>query len=244
MRRGGGHVRPAHPRSRGENGKASAVDLSAMGSSPLTRGKPYAFLSLSGGHRLIPAHAGKTRCFAVGAEPGQAHPRSRGENDGRVNVKDMTAGSSPLTRGKPSWSWVSVFSVRLIPAHAGKTVNAVGCELDERAHPRSRGENRRLSASLTARPGSSPLTRGKRLGEVPEELLRRLIPAHAGKTSPGSRRRAPMTAHPRSRGENRFYLPRPKRPRGSSPLTRGKLLTDRRPFRRRGLIPAHAGKTT
>ena len=52
-----------------------------------------------------------------------------------------------------------------------------------------------------------------------------------------------MWAHPRSRGEN-WRRSRPRsRPRGSSPLTRGK---HHRPLARRapgGLIPAHAGKT-
>ena len=74
-------------------------------------------------------------------------------------------------------------------------------------------------------------------------LPSRLIPAHAGKTTP--RRRTPLTlrAHPRSRGENAIedlaYMPAP----GSSPLTRGKRQHDRARGLPGGLIPAHAGKT-
>ena len=92
-----------------------------------------------------------------------------------------------------------------------------------RAHPRSRGENWPVSGS-----GSS--SRG-------------LIPAHAGKTQVHRQRRARGQAHPRSRGENGSHRRGTVKPKGSSPLTRGKhvrlspLADDQR------LIPAHAGKT-
>ena len=91
--------------------------------------------------------------------------------------------------------------------------------------------------------GSSPLTRGKRSGEKRAALLRRLIPAHAGKTPKAGSRAALSPAHPRSRGENARDLLSPKDGSGSSPLTRGKRARgdlDRPPVR---LIPAHAGKT-
>ena len=53
----------------------------------------------------------------------------------------------------------------------------------------------------------------------------------------------PPTAHPRSRGENpRTEQQRPSKC-GSSPLTRGKPLRGIAGRTRRGLIPAHAGKT-
>ena len=52
-----------------------------------------------------------------------------------------------------------------------------------------------------------------------------------------------MTAHPRSRGENRLNAPATPGSPGSSPLTRGKRAGHARPATRSGLIPAHAGKT-
>ena len=72
---------------------------------------------------------------------------------------------------------------------------------------------------------------------------RRLIPAHAGKTSSPPNTRRPLAAHPRSRGENRDLAAQPRTSHGSSPLTRGK--PDRRASARmlHRLIPAHAGKT-
>ena len=131
----------------------------------------------------------------------------------------------------------------LIPAHAGKTVDDDAWPVDDGAHPRSRGENDLVAEFLTARPGSSPLTRGKRPGV--RRLLRRpgLIPAHAGKTATSLSSYQAIRAHPRSRGENAGLLAEAFARAGSSPLTRGKLVVSRLQRLVDGLIPAHAGKT-
>ena len=50
----------AHPRSRGENAETSCSLTTAVGSSPLTRGKHREAASRKKRERLIPAHAGKT----------------------------------------------------------------------------------------------------------------------------------------------------------------------------------------
>ena len=50
------------------------------GSSPLTRGKLLGRDLLVVCHRLIPAHAGKTRWQLWESRSAVAHPRSRGEN--------------------------------------------------------------------------------------------------------------------------------------------------------------------
>ena len=71
-----------------------------------------------------------------------------------------------------------------------------------------------------------------------------LIPAHAGKTCCGRRRRPCRRAHPRSRGENTSYTLTLPNHLGSSPLTRGKLSTSVHVRYAIGLIPAHAGKTS
>ena len=71
-----------------------------------------------------------------------AHPRSRGENDHRVRLREHDHGSSPLTRGKPADRALSGKWSGLIPAHAGKTPPTFG------------------RSCVGA--GSSPLTRGKR----------------------------------------------------------------------------------
>ena len=71
-----------------------------------------------------------------------------------------------------------------------------------------------------------------------------LIPAHAGKTSTPSRAAPRKRAHPRSRGENNWTRPPCPTRSGSSPLTRGKHGERSDVGPRRGLIPAHAGKTS
>ena len=159
-------------------------------------------------------------------------------------MRAEVAGSSPLTRGKPSLGVSRGNVLRLIPAHAGKTVRPSSVLTPDRAHPRSRGENAWPGRFAILSRGSSPLTRGK-LGAVGVgERVVRLIPAHAGKTR-GRRRRAGWSAaHPRSRGENGVQKVEDGSEEGSSPLTRGKLPgragDDSGPW----LIPAHAGKTS
>ena len=96
---------------------------------------------------------------------------------------------------------------------------------------------------LRSRVGSSPLTRGKQ-GDGPFRLPERgLIPAHAGKTMRPAYRRSRRKAHPRSRGENQTHTRVRQTTGGSSPLTRGKPLTQFKLSGSDGLIPAHAGKT-
>ena len=152
------------------------------GSSPLTRGKQPAFLKDLTEIRLIPAHAGKTRCLHPWTRTGTAHPRSRGENRTIRSPPSAVSGSSPLTRGKPDDSFATFGSIRLIPAHAGKTSPCGPRGQGGPAHPRSRGENPLAAWLEGACEGSSPLTRGKpALGEALKQSGR-LIPAHAGKT--------------------------------------------------------------
>ena len=192
----------AHPRSRGENQQRLDLGAESRGSSPLTRGKPRPQSWQKRASRLIPAHAGKTRCQLRLRRRGRAHPRSRGENAILLGVPFTTAGSSPLTRGKPSSRCAAPLTVGLIPAHAGKTPQTHPGGRCSQAHPRSRGENVRGKRHLVTDSGSSPLTRGKQTERGDEVYTLRLIPAHAGKTSPAWQRPSYHPAHPRSRGEN------------------------------------------
>ena len=218
------NTRKAHPRSRGENWTGSAD------------GPGVAW--------LIPAHAGKTIPALVVGEIAGAHPRSRGENIWNTPWSSLAGGSSPLTRGKHRDSMDQHRPIRLIPAHAGKTTCSAAPPVTCPAHPRSRGENPTWPPTWHARPGSSPLTRGKRgsLGRCSRPAG--LIPAHAGKTTSFMGVPVAVGAHPRSRGENASAsCAYPSTP-GSSPLTRGKLERYRGFPHARRLIPAHAGKTS
>ena len=150
------------------------------------------------------------------------HPRSRGENERGPACPTRQSGSSPLTRGKPAIDGYSPYVNRLIPAHAGKTMSSRPASMRSPAHPRSRGENPSIGPALASAIGSSPLTRGKRGCGRGRARRGRLIPAHAGKTSPAGRPRRGSLAHPRSRGETSPLGHTVARAGGSSPLTRGK----------------------
>ena len=151
----------SHPRSRGENLGLLVLDVAAVGSSPLTRGKPERSTRQTPSHGLIPAHAGKTTTSMRSPKTSRAHPRSRGENCGASRAVVQHCGSSPLTRGKQALRLALGSDRGLIPAHAGKTARMGTTRARLRAHPRSRGENPRDARGHGSFRGSSPLTRGK-----------------------------------------------------------------------------------
>ena len=132
----------------------------------------------------------------------------------------------------------------LIPAHAGKTWFNYPQTGHWLAHPRACGENSTIAFVVSAALGSSPRMRGKLADENGKNLIRRLIPAHAGKTSSERLVRAPVGAHPRACGENLESGSERIIPAGSSPRMRGKPCTHGLEVGIEGLIPAHAGKTT
>ena len=153
------------------------------------------------------------------------------------------SGSSPLMRGKLGLIGDHGRHVRLIPAHAGKTLCSCSSFSQDWAHPHSHGEN----ASTTQRPpplsGSSPLTRGKLSLGLNGLEETRLIPTHARKTWFRRPCRSDRPAHPRSRGESISSQVACRSSAGSSPLTRGKLPIPGRLDAFHRLIPTHAGKT-
>ena len=195
-------------------------------------------------HGLIPAHAGKTPRANTPRPASWAHPRSRGENATVRLIRTVTAGSSPLTRGKHGARQRTRRLSGLIPAHAGKTFAPTPKSIHGEAHPRSRGENYLAACLDCGVMGSSPLTRGKPYGPVPACIRGGLIPAHAGKTSSAALASMDAWAHPRSRGENMSARVAACCASGSSPLTRGKRPRDFCSANDVRLIPAHAGKTT
>ena len=239
-----GATHPAHPRSRGENQIDSSAGNKLPGSSPLTRGKLLLDPEEVPIEGLIPAHAGKTRPPACQGPEWAAHPRSRGENRQERSRLSCVDGSSPLTRGKPADCRVPLDTQRLIPAHAGKTRSPPGPQPWRPAHPRSRGENRVGNTLPPASTGSSPLTRGKLQILTGGASIRRLIPAHAGKTTSTTMIGTNPAAHPRSRGENPPAVAWKVWSGGSSPLTRGKPDVAGVMSHPERLIPAHAGKTS
>ena len=213
----------AHPHSRGENSDAGAPHQRARGSSPLTRGKHKPVDGRADARGLIPTHAGKTFSARASSASMRAHPHSRGENERRHRSVTSRSGSSPLTRGKPAYSFQARGRWRLIPTHAGKTRHHIHEVIERRAHPHSRGENFGQKANDPGAKGSSPLTRGKHAVSAAVLQVGGLIPTHAGKTPTSATAASTATAHPHSRGENPSF--------------------EKATPRARRLIPTHAGKT-
>ncbi|ETJ06904.1 MAG: hypothetical protein Q605_AUC00188G0001 [Actinomyces urogenitalis DORA_12] len=194
--------RSAHPRSRGVDWGLPGGGRVVIGSSPLTRGRPA--------------------CSRWVRRRSPAHPRSRGVDASMCWLHASRHGSSPLTRGrrvtqKGTRSWP-----RLIPAHAGSTRLSWCAATTRTAHPRSRGVDLHAGWADLEHPGSSPLTRGRRVDDEDACAGVRLIPAHAGSTRTNSAPASSEPAHPRSRGVDNTPSTGESREQGSSPLTRGR----------------------
>mgnify|MGYP001012420327 CR=1 FL=1 len=132
---------------------------------------------------------------------------------------------------------------RIIPALAGNTITAdqIACLLAD--HPRSRGEYRAKDVLMVIDDGSSPLSRGIRLGCRFLGRSSRIIPALAGNTRDPARATPQGGDHPRSRGEYLFHYPTPPAHWGSSPLSRGILSVTGILVEPGRIIPALAGNT-
>ena len=131
----------AHPRVGGENDASQVTQTTGPGSSPRGRGKPNEMVCEPQPFGLIPAWAGKTwrntrRCGTY-----WAHPRVGGENASKARGFLGAAGSSPRGRGKRGKGRGEVRVGRLIPAWAGKTLDARAWRWPAAAHPRVGGEN-------------------------------------------------------------------------------------------------------
>ena len=110
-------------------------------------------------------------------------------------------------------------------------------------HPRIRGEHIPLTRVRTMSSGSSPHTRGAHTQPSDSGPTLGIIPAYAGSTR---RLRPPWIAagdHPRIRGEHLSYQEFPAGGLGSSPHTRGALLSVSARELLSRIIPAYAGST-
>ena len=192
---------PDHPRIRGEHVFAYPTSIQDGGSSPHTRG----------------ALADRQETERHAAD----HPRIRGEHPMAAKALPRRLGSSPHTRGAHSRSDPLGGPRGIIPAYAGSTFSSVVASSSPADHPRIRGEHRILGKEHYCYGGSSPHTRGAQRRRSDGGILRRIIPAYAGSTTPPTRSRSRPADHPRIRGEH--VTSRKSKPAGagSSPHTRG-----------------------
>ena len=214
------------------------------GSSPHTRGARARRRRQSLLLRIIPAYAGSTSIRDSVPAEDPDHPRIRGEHPIAAKPDNLVMGSSPHTRGAPS------FGFRF--------------DLGGWDHPRIRGEHFVLAASHPPHEGSSPHTRGALQGAAGADGRGRIIPAYAGSTDLFEVYLESHGDHPRIRGEHRSRTGRCHRTSGiipayagstrlrscrrrwrggSSPHTRGALVCRRCRRCAARIIPAYAGST-
>ena len=110
---------------------------------------------------------------------------------------------------------------RIIPAYAGSTRAPCAAPSRTPDHPRIRGEHISCSRFVPAIMGSSPHTRGARVGRNGGRPKNGIIPAYAGSTRGSKRGEAEEWDHPRIRGEHLLTCRLILELAGSSPHTRG-----------------------
>ena len=86
-------------------------------------------------------------------------------------------------RGKVSQILLFLFSSWITPAHAGKRPVPDGLSRDLEDHPRTCGEKAEDIKARNIEQGSPPHMRGKELLEKLLQLMKRITPAHAGKSN-------------------------------------------------------------
>ena len=139
-----------------------------FGSSPRMRGKRLRGNFYPSTPRIIPAHAGQTVCGSLRAVECTDHPRACGANPLLIIIVTFVR-----------WT-----TARIIPAHAGQTESLQPKNTVHPDHPRACGANALRNRRFSTVDGSSPRMRGKPEQYFDRRAYRRIIPAHAGQTSP------------------------------------------------------------
>ena len=229
------HTRGAHSRYAADECDSGIIPAYAGSTWPWPLGAHWT--------RIIPAYAGSTRYHWRRRGRCRDHPRIRGEHQDGPEIIVVEDGSSPHTRGAQTRLQERPDRRRIIPAYAGSTQVSTRPLAPAWDHPRIRGEHPVPTPSAAGEGGSSPHTRGARLDPAPQGKRARIIPAYAGSTNA----RAPLTSltrdHPRIRGEHRGAGYRPMETAGSSPHTRGAQQPRHEKELIPRIIPAYAGST-
>ena len=150
-----------HPRPCGEKRKPREGQPLGQGSPPPMRGKDHLDNGEVDEQRITPAHAGKRYLLHVARDRPEDHPRPCGEKEPVEPVEPTPTGSPPPMRGKESLYFELNVTLRITPAHAGKSARPV-CRLRiSRDHPRPCGEKAATWMQTSAGTGSPPPMRGK-----------------------------------------------------------------------------------
>ena len=132
-------------------------------------------------------------------------------------------------------------ALRFIPAYAGNAILFTKAFNHQPVHPRIRGERHLVHQSLQSSTGSSPHTRGTHCHIKEFFNTSRFIPAYAGNAPFLAAPVLAFSVHPRIRGERWMGLGLLLVLTGSSPHTRGTLISFEGNTRNIRFIPAYAG---
>ena len=132
------------------------------GSSPHTQGPLSAGVERGLQDRIIPAYAGPTGSTCTLRRSAWDHPRIRGVHKITPKAMNFEQGSSPHTRGPPSFHHFRAVHHGFIPAYAGSTLHRPVIVTDLQDHPRIRGVHPLNLNGQKSFMGSSPHTRGPR----------------------------------------------------------------------------------
>ena len=132
---------------------------------------------------------------------------------------------------------------RITPAHAGKSVIQRKLAKYRRNHPRVCGEKAGSAAGNALFRGSPPRMRGKVRPIKGRDSVTGITPAHAGKSEELRFGKYPYWDHPRACGEKQVRAAAQAAVVGSPPRMRGKGFPAKLEVQKRGITPAHAGKS-
>ena len=194
--------------------------------------------------RVDPRERGKPEKRSRALDVHQVDPRERGETPSAQSVSVSQSGRSPRARGNLGRARPRAGSRGSIPASAGKPRPGSALELGWRVDPRERGETLAERNQTLRQWGRSPRARGNPGLDRRRHPHRGSIPASAGKPSSSTAAPTASPVDPRERGETGAHLLTRFVVEGRSPRARGNQIGRRVARRRRGSIPASAGKPT
>ena len=145
---------------RGEQLRNNTNIRNTIGSLPLARGTVNFCAASNNVPRITPACAGNRRIHGLALVLAEDHPRLRGEQFLGKGVYKRKKGSPPLARGTGLLHCNSYFPMGITPACAGNRSSEYQRKFFLWDHPRLRGEQETISASVVAYLGSPPLARG------------------------------------------------------------------------------------
>ena len=192
-----------HPRACGELWKCLSLLGLLAGSSPRMRGTLIIVTHTEHVDRIIPAHAGNSAKWICLRVCRSDHPRACGELSIDVDTSKTFGGSSPRMRGTLFLRVHLHVPERIIPAHAGNSVDIDDIVWRGPDHPRACGELLWRTLLRGSRIGSSPRMRGTPWYRSCPVMRLRIIPAHAGNSTYQKLPASSKSDHPRACGELR-----------------------------------------